>query len=105
MPNLVAVVAINLLHISPWPVTEALFRQAAAILPAAGVVFVYGPFRRGDDFISDGNRAFDGALRTQDPAWGLRDVSAVSAVAETAGWRSRATLIMPANNLSLVFGR
>lgn len=103
--DLVAVVAINLLHISPWPVTEALFNQAAAILPAAGTVFVYGPFRRGDDFISAGNRAFDAALRAQDPAWGVRDVDAVTAAAETAGWRPRATLTMPANNLSLVFGR
>ena len=85
--------------------TGALFSQAAAILPATGVVFVYGPFRRGDDFISAGNRAFDATLRGQDPAWGLRDVDAVVAVAETAGWRPRATLTMPANNLSLVFGR
>ena len=105
LSDLAAVVAINLLHISPWSVTGALFNQAAAILPATGVVFVYGPFRRGDDFISAGNRAFAATLRGQDPAWGLRDVDAVVAVAETAGWRPRATLTMPANNLSLVFGR
>ena len=98
-------VAINLLHISPWSVTGTLFCQADAVLPTTGVVFVYGPFRRGDDFISAGNRAFDATLRAQNPAWGLRDVDAVVAVAESAGWRPRATLTMPANNLSLVFGR
>src|SRR5690349_19320906 len=38
-----AVVAINLIHVAPWRATLALFEGAKALLPAQGILFMYGP--------------------------------------------------------------
>ncbi|MFN4098103.1 MAG: DUF938 domain-containing protein, partial [Sphingomonas sp.] len=43
-----AVLCINMVHISPWNATLALFRQCAALLPSGGPLFIYGPFVRHD---------------------------------------------------------
>ncbi len=52
---------------------------------------------------SEGNGAFDRALRARCPAWGLRDVAGVAACAGRNGLRLDRVIQMPANNLSLVF--
>ena len=49
------------------------------------------------------NLAFDQSLRARNPDWGLRDVAAVTAEAETQGLRFERLVEMPANNLILVF--
>jgi hypothetical protein len=41
-------------------------------------------------------------LRAQNPAWGIRDLESVLAVAEAQGFVVRRIVDMPANNLSLV---
>lgn len=55
-----AIVAINVLHYSPWETTPALFAGAAEVLPAGGVVYCYGPYRRGGAHIAPSNADFDG---------------------------------------------
>ena len=42
-----AILNINMIHIAPWSAAEALFQGAARVLPAGGVLFLYGPFKRG----------------------------------------------------------
>ena len=49
--------------------------------------------------------AFDRELRGQDPAWGVRDLEAVTELAATHGFEEPEVIDMPANNLSLVFRR
>src|SRR3974390_395527 len=44
-PPLLALVAINVLHITPWRVAENLLAGAARRLRPDGQLFVYGPFR------------------------------------------------------------
>lgn len=100
-----ALVAINLLHISPWAVTEALMAEAAARLPVGGVLFLYGPFRREGEHTSPSNAAFDASLRERDPGWGIRDLEAVTARAEARGLALERVVEMPANNLSVVLKR
>jgi SAM-dependent methyltransferase len=103
--DLVAVLAINLLHISPWPVTEAVFRGAAQSLDPAGIIYLYGPYRIGGRHTAPSNEAFDASLRGRDPDWGVRDRDEVLAVADQHGFALFQQVEMPANNLSLVLRR
>jgi hypothetical protein len=97
-----AVVSLNMIHIAPWDAGMALIRGAAAVLGPGGVLFLYGPFRRGARHTSSSNEAFDGQLRAQDPAWGVRDLEEVARYAAAQGFGPPETHHMPANNLSVV---
>jgi len=101
-----AIVAINLIHVAPWPATTlALFEGARALLSTEHVLFLYGPYRRFGRHTSESNAQFDHELRAHDPEWGLRDMEAVSDVAAGAGFVLAETVEMPTNNFSLVFRR
>ena len=95
----------NTLHIMSWRAVEALFAGIAALLPAAGVLAVYGPFHYGGRATSDSNAAFDAMLRERDPESGVRDFEAVDALARAAGLEPQADHAMPANNRLLVWRR
>ena len=98
-----AMVCINLIHIAPWSAAQGLFVGAGRYLSAGGGLFVYGPFKRGGQHTAPSNAAFDASLRGQDPAWGVRDLEAVTALAQDAGLAPPLIREMPANNLSLWF--
>jgi SAM-dependent methyltransferase len=103
--SLDAIVAINLLHISPWAGTLALLEGAGRALPPDGLLFLYGPFMQDGRHTSASNAAFDRLLRSYDAGWGLRDLDQVATVAEPAGLRLQRSVAMPANNLSVLFRR
>lgn len=102
-----AVVAINMIHISPWEATKGLMRGAAKVLANAthtpAVLYTYGAYKRGGEHTAPSNEAFDAWLKQRDESYGVRDLEAVEAVANAAGFRLREITEMPANNLSLVF--
>lgn len=100
-----AIVAINLLHISPWEVTQALMARAGEALEVSGVLYLYGAFRRGGKHTASSNETFDTELRVRDPRWGIRDLEAVVAEAEHHGLGLDRVVEMPANNLSVVFAK
>lgn len=100
-----AIVCINMVHIAPWAATEGLMAGAARILPEGGVLVLYGPFREGGRFEAGSNAAFDAGLRARDPAWGVRDLEAVSGIARGHGLRLDARIAMPADNLGVVYRR
>lgn len=100
-----AVVAINMIHIAPWPATQALFEGARDVTAPGAVLFLYGPFRRRDRPTAPSNEQFDASLREQDAASGLRDLEAVIEVGAGAGFALAEVVDMPANNLSVVFRR
>ncbi|HKR86637.1 MAG TPA: DUF938 domain-containing protein [Phenylobacterium sp.] len=100
-----AVVAINMVHISPWASTEGLMAGAARVLPAGGLLCLYGPYLERDVETAPSNLAFDESLRRRNPAWGLRRVEAVAELAAGQGLDLAERIPMPANNLSLVFRR
>ena len=100
-----AVLAINLLHVAPWPATPALFEGARALLSTHGVLFLYGAYRRFGRHTSQSNAQFDLELRAHNPEWGVRDLEAVSEVATGKGFILAETVQMPANNFGLVFSR
>lgn len=99
------VFCMNMIHISPWAATDGLFRGAARVLPADGVLFTYGPYRRGGLHTSPGNEAFDADLRQRDALWGIRDVEEIATLAGEVGFNAPEIVEMPANNLSLIFRR
>jgi len=100
-----AVLAVNMVHISPWSATIGLFAGAARVLPAGAPLVLYGPYRRGGAHTAPSNAAFDQNLRRQNPDWGVRDLEAVVEAAGLAGLVLEEIVEMPANNLSLVFRR
>ena len=98
-----AIVAINMIHISPWSAAEGLMTGAARRLPSGGLLFLYGPYVEADIEIAPSNLAFDASLRARDPAWGLRRLDDVTALAARHGLALCERVAMPANNLALVF--
>ena len=100
-----AILNINMIHIAPWSAAEALFRGAARLLPPNGILFLYGPFKRGGQHTAESNQRFDERLRGEDARWGVRDLDDVAALAGSEGFQAPEIVEMPANNLSLVFRR
>jgi len=98
-----AMVAINMVHICPWPATLGLMAGAGRLLGVDGVLFTYGPYKRAGYHTAPSNADFDAALRARDPAWGVRDVADVEGAAAKQNLVLREIVEMPANNLSLVF--
>lgn len=102
---LAAMLCCNVLHISPWAVSQNLIAGAGRLLRDGGRLFVYGPFMRDGKHTAPSNAAFDASLRAENPQWGVRDVADLRALAEGAGLSLSEILPMPANNLVLVFAR
>lgn len=98
-----AMVNINMIHISPWAATEGLMAGAGRLLPTRGVLVTYGPYLEDGVESAPSNLAFDESLRSRDPAWGLRRLDAVRALASAHGLGLVSRTSMPADNLALVF--
>jgi hypothetical protein len=98
-----ALICINMIHISPWTATQALFDGAARLLGSGGVMYLYGPYRRHGAHTAPSNEAFDQQLRNRNPAFGVRNMEAVVALGEAQGFVCSEPVAMPANNFSLVF--
>jgi SAM-dependent methyltransferase len=101
--GLLLVLAVNVVHVAPWSVTEGLLAGAARHLAPDGFLALYGPFGRGGRHTAPSNAAFDASLRAQDPEWGVRDLEEVAAAAEARGLRLEEVAEMPANNLVVWF--
>ncbi|MEM1375998.1 MAG: DUF938 domain-containing protein [Pseudomonadota bacterium] len=99
------VLTVNLLHLIPTPFVSRIFSEAHRVLSEAGRVIIYGPFLRGSEFVSDGDREFDASLRSRDPAIGYKSVEFVSDAAANNGFHLVATDHMPANNLLLTYAK
>ncbi len=100
-----AIMCINMIHISPWAATEGLMRGAARLLPEGGVLYLYGPYKRGGQHTAPSNVEFDASLKARNPEWGVRNLEDVLALAGTHGLNLAEVAEMPANNLSVVLRR
>lgn len=97
------VVNINMIHIAPWAATEGLITGASRILPAGGILFLYGPYIEPDVETAPSNLDFDRLLKHRNPAWGVRRLDEVTALAGRHGLDLAERIAMPANNLALFF--
>lgn len=101
-----AVLCANMIHISPWAATEGLMRLSGRLLTRpGGLLVLYGPYREAETPLAPSNAAFDADLKARNPAWGLRDRAEVEAAARAEGLSLTARIVMPANNLMLLFRR
>ncbi len=100
-----AVLCCNMIHIAPWEASVGLISGAASVLPKGGTLYLYGPYRRNGQHTAPSNEAFDRDLRQRNPAWGVRDLETVAALAASKGFGPPEIVDMPANNLSLLFVR
>ena len=103
--SICAVVNINMIHIAPWEMCEHLMAGAQRVLPKEGVLYLYGPYKRGGRQTAPSNEAFDQMLRDRDASWGIRDLEAVIEAASQYNLQLSTVVEMPANNLSVVFIR
>jgi len=100
-----AVLCCNMIHIAPWEAAVGLIAGASRLLPPGGLLFLYGPYRRGGRHTAPSNEAFDSDLKRRNPAWGVRDLESVIERTDAQGFSAPDIIEMPANNLSLLFNR
>lgn len=100
-----AIVAINMIHISPWAATLGLMAGAGRLLRPGGVLLTYGAYKRDGAHTAASNEQFEQWLKARDPAFGVRDMADVEAAAAPHGLRLEEVIDMPANNFALVFVR
>ncbi len=101
--NLIAILSINMIHISPWEACLGLFRNANRILSPGGVLYLYGPFKIGGVHSTQSNADFDLSLQSQNPSWGVRSLDDVAKEALNQNFQLMKTVRMPSNNLSVIF--
>lgn len=99
-----AIFSANLIHISPREVGAALLRGACQCLAPGGVLLTYGPYLEGMRS-SQGNLDFHRSLQARDERWGVWELEAFEERAHAEGLELRERIVMPANNLTLVWQR
>ena len=100
-----AIICCNMIHIAPWAACEGLIAGAARVLAPGGILYLYGPYKIGGAHTAPSNQEFDAYLRNQNPAWGIRDLDEVTALAGRHNFKLVETVAMPANNSSVIFSR
>lgn len=110
--SLDGVLMVNVVHISSRAATLGMFAGSAKALRKGGLVFVYGPFKVGGEFRSEGDARFDASLRLKDPEnFGLVDLEWMDEQARSVGLTPasvdgmKSPVEMPANNLTLVYAK
>ena len=68
-----------------------------------GKVFLYGPFLINGEHTSESNLSFDGWLKSQSEAFGVRSIEEVMHEAEKNGLELSARHEMPSNNFIMEF--
>ena len=97
------IIAINLIHISPWSACQGLISGAGRLLPSGGILYLYGPYKQQGQHTAISNETFDQSLRSRNSEWGVRNLEDVMELAEKYQLILHQIIPMPANNLSLIF--
>ena len=98
-----AIFSANSLHIMSAEAVESFFELVGRILPADGILVVYGPFNYRGEYTSESNQRFDGWLKTQNPESAIRDFEWVDSLAKDQDFKCQEDNAMPANNQLLVW--
>ena len=101
--NVDGIFTANTLHIVSWPLVINFFQGVGEHLSSGGKLCIYGPFNYQGQFTSQSNADFDVWLKNIDVERGIRDIEAISQLANQQGLILRDDYAMPANNRLLVF--
>ncbi len=104
-PDLDLIVLCNLLHLIAEAEVATLLHEASLALAPGGVLLLYGPFKRGGELTSDGDKRFDSDLRASDPAIGYKDDFEMLDQLCRHGLDITSVVEMPANNLAILATR
>ena len=101
--SLKGIVSINMIHISQWTCTVALFKESGRLLKKGQFLMFYGPFKINNKHTSQSNYLFDNSLKMQNYCWGIRDLDDVSNEGKKNGFSQEEISRMPANNFSIIY--
>jgi len=93
---------VNVLHLIADAPARAILRNTAQAVATGGIFTIYGPFKRGEAFASDADRAFDHDLRARDPSTGYKTIVWVEDTLRDCGFDIVEQAQMPASNLMVV---
>lgn len=93
----------NTAHIMGIEEVRAMFEVASRSLVTEGRFALYGPFKENGQHNSEGNMAFDNALRSEDPSMGIRDIDELTVLATSSGLVLQQQVSMPSNNRILLW--
>lgn len=97
------VININMIHVTPFSCTLALFKNVCGVLKIKGLLITYGPYANNGVLEPKSNKDFDRSIRARDPECGVRDIQDLVRVAEPHGMKIVKIHDMPANNKCLVW--
>ncbi len=100
---IIGIVCINMIHISPWSCTKALFEESKFLLKKNHFLMLYGPFFVNDKQNSESNLKFDQLLKSRNSHWGVRHLNRVNEIALKNNFELHKIIVMPSNNLSVIF--
>ncbi len=101
--ELEAVFTANTLHIMSWEHVQVLIQTLGKVMRSGAKMCCYGPFNMGGTYTSDSNARFDIWLKQQDPDSAIRDLEAITELANAVNITLLENIAMPANNRLLVW--
>jgi len=101
--SLQGIVSINMIHVSHWSCTIALFKESGKLLKKGQFLILYGPFKICNKHISQSNYFFDNSLKMQNHLWGIKNLEEVCDEAKKNGFSEENIIRMPSNNFSIIY--
>ena len=101
--SLHVIVSINMIHLSQWSCTVALFWEWGKLLNKGQFLILYGPFKICNKHISESNYFFDNSLKMQNDLWGIKNLEEVCDESKKNGFSQEDIIRMPANNFSIIY--
>ena len=101
--SLQGIISINMIHVSQWTCTKALFRESGKLLKKGQFLILYGPFKICNKYTSQSNFFFDNSLKMQNDLWGIKNLEEVCDEGKRNGFSQEDIISMPANNFSVIY--
>eukprot|EP01083_Nonionella_stella_P027372 75367_1 len=104
--NIKLIYSSNVIHISEWQCSVALFRGSGLILQKDDNLILYGPFIINDgnhDSQNRSNMRFSNNLKSRNESWGVRTLGDLVTLANENALKLTNKINMPSNNYLLVF--
>ena len=104
-PKFDLLLCFNVIHITPWEVTQAIFKGADQHLSSESRMIFYGPYKVDGKHTSESNAEFELWLKEKDKSYGIRNIGDVESEASKNEFSLKQVIAMPANNFMLEFAR